>query len=197
MDLEDAEWKLGLMHATDNGRNSSQAFCAYANIDFVEVDYAEDIDFKQNRIPIPEFKNQENPYRYSEEVYMTRFSTEYKRVRDAIVEGVNKFRADFLLTCVGILHPFHVLTHWAVSEIGYRTWYWADLPYANKQYGKLLLKKALLTDFSIVESYNPTKEQMLEKQRLFRKFYPTESISWDWPAMHENPEIWLEAKEDG
>jgi hypothetical protein len=184
------------MSPVSDGRETSEAFCAYANIEYVETNGVEDIDFKENRIPINEFKQQENPYRYTEEVYMERFSQEYRGLRDAIVEGVNRFNANFVFTCIGILHPFHVLTHWAVNEIGLRTWYWADIPYANKQYGKLLIEKALLSDYSIVDSFNLSDSKVKEKLKLFRKFYPKESIHWDEPSLYKNPEIIFEARHE-
>jgi hypothetical protein len=185
------------MHAaaTENGRDSSQAFCAYAGIEFVEVNGTKDIDFKNNRIPINEFKQQKNPYTYAADAYMERFSQEYRSVRDTVLEGINKFNANFVLTCLGILHPFHVLTHLAVNEIGYRTWYWADLPYANKQYGKQLIS-SLLSDFDIVNSFDIPEVKVKEKLSLFRKFYKTESISWDEPGMYKNPEIVFEARHE-
>lgn len=175
--------------------SNSRAYCDFVGATFVESDNIEDINFKQNRLPFGAVRNAgDGSFQYQINHYCDKHADTLAKIVDKFADLFGEYQAtpDLILLPLGIYHPFHVLTHVALTSIcdTYKLPYvlYVDLPYGNKEYGKTIIKSAS-------QQYPILREKMLDeaevKQKLyiFRKLYPGESIHWDEPGMYKNPEI--------
>ena len=153
-------------------KRSSEMFCNTLGIKFIETQMVEDINLKE-RISTKEYNSKEQSYVYQAMYYITKYRPKMEEVDKLVKKVISTDNYDKVLTCVGLIHPMHVLVNCSV-ELSCPTGkveLFLDMPYAFRNYGQKILKDSELT---LSKRYVSTKESVDEKLKTFYYCYPTE-----------------------
>ena len=92
--------------------------------------------------------------------------------------------SDIVLLPLSIVHPEHFFVRDSFKGTdSQKVFYYADVPYCYKKYGKDSIKNQ---DIFMISEKRLSIEKIIEKMRTFELCYPTESMSRDWPIICEN-----------
>jgi len=184
--------EVSIVTCSNKPKISSQSYCDLIGAKFVASDTFSDLDFKTHRLPFNVIKEQgSQSYLYQRDHYINSFKQSYDAISAWAMGLVDQY--DMAVYPVGLLHPFHVavgtafeaavITH-NVSALCY-----ADMPYANKVYGKTLIDSACSANIlALYEEFKLDPVDTKHKLSLFHTLYKGESIHWDEPGMYQNSE---------
>lgn len=184
--------EVGILSMFGNDERNSAAYCEEMGYRFFgNLFDTETLRFKQHKLPPHVVKKQKHPYRYQVKVYGKRHSDEVTALVEKLRDGWAGTKG-CVVCCLGILHPWHVVTRIAVDEVfsGRRRRYYADCPYQFRVYGQLIVADSGLV---MKRKSRKGKEKVNDKLRVFRRCYPTEAslLKFEKPGFHSNPELVL------
>lgn len=181
--------------SSDNGR-SSKEFCEMMNIEHYLSKSISDIDYHSNRISLHVMRKQSDSFVYQRDYYLEKYRKVWGKMTQIISPAVTETSSEIIMTVLGILHPFHVLTslacEWVANSLGKTIVYFADFPYASRKFGEKIIRDSGLKSFKICD-------ERLGKHKIatFEKYYPTETniLRWDRNSIGHHPEMIFFPKE--
>ena len=188
---------VSIVSVAENHQKDSSNYCEYVRVKCLKTKMFPDVNFKSHRIPFNVIKEQGNQsYLYQREHYISAHSSVYNELHqwyNNLLSDQLFGQFDMIVYPVGILHPFHVIVSSVFericTELAIAAMCYADMPYSNKGYGKVLIESAISsTNLRLYQEIQLAHGEVKRKLQLFRTFYKGESIHWDEPGMYEHSE---------
>lgn len=169
-----------LMTVNWSNEQNSKMFCDKMGIRYYPTKSIENVGNYQNRISPHIIRKKKDAFLYERHYYLEHHTEAFVEIKETIEHVATAVSADMIITTLGLLHPFHVLTSVACSAIsedhGRGLVFFADFPYASRKYGEKIIE-----DFHIEAFHFYDKALKNEKIKMFEKCYPSEKgiLRWD------------------
>jgi len=183
--------KVFVLSVFGNDERNSIAYCEEMGFTFVGCLCSEEfLHFKEDRILPNIIKKKKHPYRYQVKVYSKRHGVILENIADDLADYKDARPYRTVVCCIGILHPWHVITRLAVDRVfggKAKLRYYADSPYQFRQYGKMIIEDSGL---EVKKTCSKGGEEVKGKFSIFRRCYPSEAglLKFEKQYFMETPE---------